>query len=187
MDEEYDVIVLGTGLKVRSERMSSAMRWELVLCLVGMSFARTIVLCLDVDGQVSVGYLLAIYTSMQECILSGLLSVHGKKVLHMDRNDYYGGESASITPLTKLFELFNKKSEPQEAKFGRFRDYNVDLIPKFIMANGKFLFCAFSLRFRVCAGQGLTNLYSPIASRHARQDADLDGCHEVSRVQAGRW
>lgn len=57
MDEEYDVIVLGTGLKVRSERMSSAMRWELVLCLVGMSFARTIVLCLDADGQVSVGYL----------------------------------------------------------------------------------------------------------------------------------
>lgn len=55
----------------------------------------------------------------------------------MDRNDYYGGESASITPLTKLFELFNKKSEPQESKFGRFRDYNVDLIPKFIMANGK--------------------------------------------------
>ena len=85
---------------------------------------------------------IAIYTSIQECILSGLLSVHGKKVLHMDRNDYYGGESASITPLTKLFELFNKKSEPQEAKFGRFRDYNVDLIPKFIMANGKFLFCS---------------------------------------------
>lgn len=75
-------------------------------------------------------------TGLKECILSGLLSVHGKKVLHMDRNDYYGGESASITPLTKLFELFNKKSEPQEAKFGRFRDYNVDLIPKFIMANG---------------------------------------------------
>lgn len=35
----------------------------------------------------------------QECILSGLLSVAGKKVLHMDRNGYYGGESASLTPL----------------------------------------------------------------------------------------
>ncbi|KAG5530320.1 hypothetical protein RHGRI_025306 [Rhododendron griersonianum] len=46
MDEEYDVIVLGTGLK--------------------------------------------------ECILSGLLSVDGLKVLHMDRNDYYGGESTSL-------------------------------------------------------------------------------------------
>lgn len=36
---------------------------------------------------------------VQECILSGLLSVAGKKVLHMDRNGYYGGESASLTPL----------------------------------------------------------------------------------------
>ena len=46
MNEEYDAIVLGTGLK--------------------------------------------------ECILSGLLSVNGYKVLHMDRNNYYGAESASI-------------------------------------------------------------------------------------------
>jgi RAB protein geranylgeranyltransferase component A len=35
-------------------------------------------------------------TGLTECILSGLLSVEGKKVLHMDRNDYYGGESASL-------------------------------------------------------------------------------------------
>jgi hypothetical protein len=40
MDQEYDCIVLGTGLK--------------------------------------------------ECILSGLLSIEGKKVLHIDRNPYYG-------------------------------------------------------------------------------------------------
>ena len=46
MDEEYDCIILGTGLK--------------------------------------------------ECILSGVLSVEGKKVLHMDRNGYYGGDSASL-------------------------------------------------------------------------------------------
>jgi len=28
-----------------------------------------------------------------------MMSVSGKKVLHMDRNKYYGGESASLTPL----------------------------------------------------------------------------------------
>ena len=56
MDEEYDCIVLGTGLT--------------------------------------------------ECVLSGLLSVSGKKVLHMDRNKYYGGESASLTPLEELFTKF---------------------------------------------------------------------------------
>jgi RAB protein geranylgeranyltransferase component A len=41
-------------------------------------------------------------TGLTECILSGLLSVEGKKVLHMDRNDYYGAESASLN-LTQVF------------------------------------------------------------------------------------
>uniref|UniRef100_A0A0V0J8Z9 Rab GDP dissociation inhibitor n=1 Tax=Schistocephalus solidus TaxID=70667 RepID=A0A0V0J8Z9_SCHSO len=86
MDEEYDIIVLGTGLK--------------------------------------------------ECILSGLMSVAGKKVLHMDRNNYYGGESTSVNPLEKLFERFNKPYPPDE-RYGRNRDWNVDLIPKFLMAEGK--------------------------------------------------
>lgn len=40
--------------------------------------------------------------STQECILSGIMSVNGKKVLHMDRNPYYGGESSSITPLEEV-------------------------------------------------------------------------------------
>jgi hypothetical protein len=79
-----------------------------------------------------------IFLFVQECIISGLLSVHGKKVLHIDRNDYYGAEAASITPLQKLFDLFGKKTEASEAKFGRLRDFNVDLIPKFIMANGMY-------------------------------------------------
>uniref|UniRef100_A0A023FAQ7 Rab GDP dissociation inhibitor n=2 Tax=Triatoma infestans TaxID=30076 RepID=A0A023FAQ7_TRIIF len=84
MDEEYDAIVLGTGLK--------------------------------------------------ECILSGMLSVSGKKVLHIDRNQYYGGECASITPLEELFSRFGAPA-PDET-YGRGRDWNVDLIPKFLMANG---------------------------------------------------
>ncbi|GFT51511.1 rab GDP dissociation inhibitor beta [Trichonephila clavipes] len=86
MDEEYDAIVLGTGLK--------------------------------------------------ECILSGMLSVSGKKVLHMDRNKYYGGESASITPLEELFAKFSMPATQLE-EYGRSRDWNVDLIPKFLMANGQ--------------------------------------------------
>ncbi|CAA3003668.1 guanosine nucleotide diphosphate dissociation inhibitor 2, partial [Olea europaea subsp. europaea] len=84
MDEEYDVIVLGTGLK--------------------------------------------------ECILSGLLSVDGLKVLHMDRNDYYGGESTSLY-LVQLWKRFRGSDKPP-AHLGSSRDYNVDMIPKFIMANG---------------------------------------------------
>ncbi|XP_061422902.1 rab GDP dissociation inhibitor beta-like [Lethenteron reissneri] len=86
MNEDYDVIVLGTGLK--------------------------------------------------ECILSGIMSVNGKKVLHMDRNSYYGGESSSITPLGDLYKRFNIPGEPPTS-MGNGRDWNVDLIPKFLMANGQ--------------------------------------------------
>ncbi|THV05991.1 rab GDP-dissociation inhibitor [Dendrothele bispora CBS 962.96] len=85
MDEEYDVIVLGTGLT--------------------------------------------------ECILSGLLSKEGKKVLHMDRNDYYGGESASLN-LTQLYRKFRPDQTPP-SELGRDRDYAVDLVPKFIIASGE--------------------------------------------------
>lgn len=56
MDEEYDVIALGTGLK--------------------------------------------------ECILSGLMSsVAKKRILHMDRNSFYGGETASLN-LEQLYKKF---------------------------------------------------------------------------------
>ncbi|EPX70702.1 GDP dissociation inhibitor Gdi1 [Schizosaccharomyces octosporus yFS286] len=84
MEEEYDVIVLGTGLT--------------------------------------------------ECILSGLLSIDGKKVLHIDRNDYYGADSASLN-LTQLYGMFRQGEERPES-LGRDRDWCVDLVPKFLMANG---------------------------------------------------
>ncbi|KAI9251983.1 GDP dissociation inhibitor [Sporodiniella umbellata] len=74
-------------------------------------------------------------TGLTECILSGIFSVEGKKVLHMDRNDYYGGESASLN-LTQLY----RKHRPDvsvPAELGHDRDYNIDLIPKFMMANGE--------------------------------------------------
>ena len=50
-------------------------------------------------------------TGLTECILSGLLSCDGKKVLHMDRNGYYGGDSASVT-LTQLYEKFKDGATP---------------------------------------------------------------------------
>lgn len=74
-------------------------------------------------------------TGLKECILSGLLSTMGKKVLHVDRNNYYGGDSASLN-LANLYEKF-EKGEPPYDLLGHNRDYNVDLIPKCIMACGK--------------------------------------------------
>ncbi|KZV77033.1 rab GTPase activator [Peniophora sp. CONT] len=74
-------------------------------------------------------------TGLTECILSGLLSVEGKKVLHMDRNDYYGGDSASLN-LTQLYRKFRPDQTPP-TELGRDRDYAVDLVPKFIIASGE--------------------------------------------------
>lgn len=43
--------------------------------------------------------------------------------------------AASITPLEELFSKFGLPA-PAENQYGRGRDWNVDLIPKFLMANG---------------------------------------------------
>jgi len=75
-------------------------------------------------------------TGLKECLLSGLLSVAGKKVLHLDRNSYYGGASASLD-IHQLFTKFGVESPPTEAELGKLRDYSVDLIPKFLMAGGQ--------------------------------------------------
>eukprot|EP01041_Mallomonas_annulata_P010781 gene10781-22507_t len=72
-------------------------------------------------------------TGLTECIMSGLLSVKGMRVLHLDRNNYYGGETASLS-LVNLYKKF-RDSEPNPT-MGHSRDWNVDLIPKFIMACG---------------------------------------------------
>ncbi|EME31191.1 Rab GDP-dissociation inhibitor isoform 2 [Galdieria sulphuraria] len=74
-------------------------------------------------------------TGLTECILSGIFSVSGYKVLHMDRNSYYGGACASLS-LNQLYEKLKSDSEPDSAKLGRSRDYNIDLIPKFILSSG---------------------------------------------------
>jgi Rab GDP dissociation inhibitor len=37
----------------------------------------------------------------------------GKKVLHIDRNPFYGGEGASVN-LTNLWKIFREKEEPNK-------------------------------------------------------------------------
>ena len=50
--------------------------------------------------------------------MSGLMSVDKKKVLHIDRNDYYGGAAASLTldqvrePARRLVGSFRQRSAP---------------------------------------------------------------------------
>jgi len=82
-------------------------------------------------------------TGMKETILGGLLAVDGKKVLVLDRNDFYGAESASLNLKQCLQKAELKKAGPTDAKdenyekiVGRSKDFNIDLCPKFIMAGG---------------------------------------------------
>jgi len=78
---------------------------------------------------------IALGTGLKECILSGLMSsVAKKKVLHMDRNSFYGGETASLN-LEQLYKKFRGEGKAPD-HFGRSRDYSIDLCPKFIMACG---------------------------------------------------
>lgn len=55
------------------------------------------------------------------------------KVLHMDRNAYYGGECASLN-MEQLYEKFSKGTP--DAGLGKSHLWNVDLCPKLLMANG---------------------------------------------------
>ncbi|CAL1609300.1 unnamed protein product [Knipowitschia caucasica] len=71
-------------------------------------------------------------TGPKECILSGLMSLNGKKVLHIDNHPYHGGGSTSISPIEELYKRFKI---PGPAKtMCRGKEWNVDLIPKFLLA-----------------------------------------------------
>lgn len=57
------------------------------------------------------------------------------KVLQIDRNGYYGSDTASLT-LTNMWKMF-RSGETPNSEYGENRDWNIDLIPKFVMADGK--------------------------------------------------
>lgn len=75
--------------------------------------------------------------SSQDCFLKKVYQsvISGKRVLHIDRNPFYGGEGASVN-LTNLWKIFREKEEPNK-ELGHNRDWNIDLIPKYIMYGGK--------------------------------------------------
>lgn len=48
----------------------------------------------------------------------------------------FQGASTSMTPLDNLYKKFEKELNHKD-KVGSLRDWNVDLVPKFLMAQGK--------------------------------------------------
>ncbi|CAK7198780.1 Rab GDP dissociation inhibitor alpha [Sporothrix eucalyptigena] len=110
-------------------------------------------------------------TGLTECILSGVLSVKGKKVLHIDRNDHYGGEAASLN----LQALYNKygnfaSGEQPWTNYGRVNDWNIDLVPKFLISSGELTNILVStdvtryLEFRQIAGSYVQQSNGPRAT-----------------------
>lgn len=75
-------------------------------------------------------------TGLTECILSGIFSVEGKKVLHVDRQKYYGGETASLD-LKQLHQKFNKDLNNLKNFKGKEKEWCIDIESKFLMANGE--------------------------------------------------
>lgn len=74
-------------------------------------------------------------TGIKQSILAGLLSQKGKRVLLVDQNEFLGSETQSLN-LTNMWEQFYPGTEPP-AEFGQNMEWNIDLIPKLMLENGK--------------------------------------------------
>ncbi|XP_029948240.1 rab GDP dissociation inhibitor beta isoform X1 [Salarias fasciatus] len=129
-------------------------------------------------------------TGLKECILSGLMSLSGKKVLHIDRNPYYGGENGSISPLEELFKKF--KMSGSAKLMGRGKEWNVDLIPKFFLASGQLVKILVHtevtryLDFKVVEGSFVYKagkLHKVPATEEEAQTSDLMGMFDKRRFK----
>uniref|UniRef100_A0A665TBX9 Rab GDP dissociation inhibitor n=1 Tax=Echeneis naucrates TaxID=173247 RepID=A0A665TBX9_ECHNA len=106
-------------------------------------------------------------TGFKECVLSGLMSLSGKKVLHIDRNPFYGGESASISPLEELYKKFKVPGPAKSMRPGK--EWNIDLIPKFFLANGESLVLFISeCDFEMCSMSMRSSLFSFFLTHNRR-------------------
>ncbi|XP_015258114.1 PREDICTED: rab GDP dissociation inhibitor beta-like [Cyprinodon variegatus] len=129
-------------------------------------------------------------TGIKECVLSGLMSLSGKKVLHIDKNSCHGGESASISPLEELYRRFKVPGPPKSMRRGK--EWNVDLIPKFFLATGPLVKILVHtevtryLDFKVVEGSYLFKagkLYKVPATEEDAQSSDLMGMFDKRRFK----
>lgn len=163
MDEEYDVIVLGTGLKecilsglfsvagkkvlhmyvqraarhppplplspsapLLTHMVNAAVRATRYPRCAGHHMGSALVL----GSRLPRRFALVVFSAF---FCGTCIEAPGSRLCR-DRNDYYGGASASLN-LEQLFAKYKDGKKPPET-LGRARDYNVDIVPKFIMASG---------------------------------------------------
>ena len=76
-------------------------------------------------------------TGLKECILASLFYNYKKeniKIFQLDNNNYFGSYTTSLN-LSNLWKYFKRKEKYQK-QYGENIEWNVDLIPKFVIANG---------------------------------------------------
>ncbi|KAM4582918.1 rab GDP dissociation inhibitor beta [Fundulus diaphanus] len=129
-------------------------------------------------------------TGIKECVLSGLMSLSGKKVLHIDKNSYHGGESTSISPLEELYRRFKVPGPPKSIRRGK--EWNVDLVPKFFLATGQLVQILVHtevtryLDFKVVEGSYVFKagkVHKVPASEEEAQSSDLMGMFDKRRFK----
>lgn len=127
-------------------------------------------------------------TGLKECILSGLLSKSGKKVLHMDKNDFYGAESASFN-ITQANEALQSATghkekmseEDYKAHVGRGKEFNIDLCPKFLMAGGTLV--------KILLKTGVTKYleFKSVGGSYLYSKSKGEQLHEVPMTAGKAW
>eukprot|EP00667_Euglena_gracilis_P024968 EG_transcript_29026 len=81
-------------------------------------------------------------TNLVECVLSGALARAGKKVLHLEDEEWYGGHQWATLALHECRQWAERRGAEQHLRassfeaLGRSRDYSLDLLPVPILAAG---------------------------------------------------
>ncbi|KAM3128488.1 hypothetical protein pb186bvf_019420 [Paramecium bursaria] len=76
-------------------------------------------------------------TGIIQGILSSLLAMEGKKVIQIDSNPHYGGDGQCVN-IFDLWRIF-RPNQKHPDDLGKNRDWNIDLIPKFMLSNGRLM------------------------------------------------
>lgn len=99
-------------------------------------------------------------TGLTESILAAALSRASKKVLHFDKNEYYGSETCSVT-LTELedFKLIDKVELDTDLK-NKSRKYGIDKTSKPIFCNGPII------QTMISSGIGRSMEFKPVQGEY---------------------
>ena len=96
-------------------------------------------------AQVEECDVLIIGTDLSNAILAAALQASGKKVIHIDQNDFYGAGDSSMAPpfdfngLDSVVSHTSVTEGGSISKLGKSRDYNIELTPRVLFASSSII------------------------------------------------